>query len=93
MPFYRPVLGKTGTIVFDIAVELLELLSITLGFYAIMHTSSAPLIQAEDDPVAETQLMVNLAVDTRAYVIAAMSLITVVVLLRTVVRRFIQTTE
>ena len=90
---YRPQLGRTGTIVFDIFVELLELISIFLGFYAIMHTSSAPLIQAEDDPIAETELFINLAIQTRAYVIAAMAVFAVAFLLGTVVRRFIRVTE
>jgi len=90
---HRPALGKTGTLVFDIVVEILEFIAITLGFYAIMHTSSAPLIEAEDDPLVETQLMVNLTIATRAYVIAAMSIFVVVVLLRSVVRRFIRVTN
>lgn len=90
---HRPVLGKTGTLVFDIFVEMLEFVAITLGFYAVMHTSSAPLISAEDDPITETQLFVNLAIETRAYVIVAMSIFAVVALLRTVVRRFIRVTD
>jgi hypothetical protein len=90
---HRPILGKTGTLLFDVFIEVLELASIILGFYAIMHTSSEPLIKNENNVIVETQLFVNLAVETRAYVIAAMSLFVVVVLLRTVVRRLIHTTE
>lgn len=88
----KPLLGKTGTFVFDAFVELLELASITLGFYAIMHTSSAPLIEAEENADRESMLMVELAMSTRIYVILAMSVFVVVFLLRSVVRRFITTT-
>ena len=90
---YRPMLGQTGTLIFDIFVELLEFMSITFGFYAIMHTSSAPLIEAENDSELENRLMVNLAIETRAYVVVAMSLFVIVFLLRSGVRRFIITNE
>ena len=90
---YRPLIGRTGTLVFDVFVELLELTAIVLGFYAVMHTSSAPLIEDSGEPALETQLFVNLAISTRVYVIAAMSTFVVVVLLRSGVRRLIQVTE
>lgn len=89
---YRPVLGETGTLVFDVFVDLLEFTSIFLGFYAILHTSSAPLIEAEDSTMHENELMVELVVRTRAYVVGAMAMFGVVFMLRTVVRRMIATT-
>lgn len=87
------MLGWHGTLIYDVLVELLELASIVLGFYAILHTSSAPLIEAEDDSMLETRLMVDLAMKTRMYVVVAMSAFVVVFLLRTVVRRLICTTS
>ena len=88
----RPILGPTGSLIFEIFVEVLELTSIVLGFYAILHTSSAPLIEAEDDSLEESRLFVELTMATRAYVVAAISTFVVVFLLNTVVRRFIQLT-
>jgi hypothetical protein len=89
---HRPVLGKHGSFLFELLVEFLELTSIILGFYAILHTSSAPLIEAEMDPELESRLMVQLAVSTRGFVVAAISIFASVFLLRTVVSRFIQFT-
>jgi len=86
---YRPKLGPVGSGILEVFVDVLELTSITLGFYAIMHTSSEPLIESEDNPTRENELMVNLAIATRSYVIAAMALFIVVFLMRSVVFRFI----
>ena len=86
---HRPVLGKVGSTVFEIFVEVLELTSITLGFYAILQTSSKPLIEDEENQIEEAQLFIDLAVNTRVFVVLAISVFLVVFLLRTVVRRFI----
>ncbi len=90
---YRPVLGRTGTYVFDLFLKGLEFISIFLGFYAIMHTSSAPLIEAEGNDELEAELMVELALNTRTYVVLAMAIFAVVFVLETVGRRLIRTTS
>ena len=89
---YRPKLGAVGSFLFQLFVEILELVSIVLGFYAIIHTSSDALIKAEDDSVLESALMVNLAVATRTYVIAALSVFAIKFILSSVVGRFIEFT-
>jgi hypothetical protein len=79
-------LGTQGSMIFETSIKLLEAISIFLGFYAILHTSSAPFIEAEDDPLAEDKLLVDFMRETRTFVVAAISVYAVKFLLDTVIR-------
>lgn len=83
------MLGPTGSKVYDAFMKILELISIILGFYAILNTSSAPFIEAEDDSEEENRLLVDYIRATRTFVVAAISIYGMKFLLDTVVRELL----